>query len=183
MHTSQSEIHQALLLKPKIFRDLRGFFLESWNKESFRREGLDADFVQDNQSSSLQGVLRGLHYQAGHAAQGKLVWVAAGCVFDVIVDLRRSSPTYAKWEGRMLVAENYERLWIPPGCAHGFLTLSPTANVCYKVTAPRDPRAEQFLRWDDPTLAIRWPLSEIGTPVLSAKDSSALSFEQCEKYR
>lgn len=182
MQTIQTKIHQALLLMPKVFRDPRGFFLESWNRETFRESGLDLEFVQDNHSRSSRGVLRGLHYQVGDAAQGKLVWVTSGEVFDVIVDLRRSSPTFGHWDGYALSAERHERLWIPPGCAHGFLAVSEAADVCYKVTAPRDPCAERFLRWDDPTLAIRWPLSETGIPILSAQDAAASSFEECQKY-
>ena len=182
MQAIETRIHQARLLKPNVFRDSRGFFLESWNRDRFRETGVDLDFVQDNQSGSLRGVLRGLHYQVAPTAQGKLLWVTVGCVFDVIVDLRRSSPTYGNWESHRLSADNYEHLWVPPGCAHGFLTLSETAIVCYKVTAPRDPCAERFLSWDDPSLAICWPLSEIQTPILSAKDASSLSFMECDKY-
>ncbi len=177
-----TEIHDAWLLKPKVFGDARGFFLESWNREIFREIGLDLDFVQDNHSRSSKHVLRGLHYQAGDAAQGKLVWVTSGTVFDVIVDLRQSSPTYGVWDGYMLTTDAHERLYVPPGCAHGFLVVSDTTDFHYKVTTPYAPETECALRWDDPDLAIDWPL-EIGIdPILSPKDKAAPSFKDCEKY-
>jgi dTDP-4-dehydrorhamnose 3,5-epimerase len=183
MQKLPTKIHDAFLLKPKVFGDARGFFLESWNRETFRNMGIDFDFVQDNHSRSARHVLRGLHYQAGDAAQGKLVWVTSGCVFDVLVDLRESSPTFGVWDGYMLTAEAHERLWVPPGCAHGFLVVSDLADFHYKVSAPYAPAAERSLRWDDPTLAIEWPL-EIGiSPLVSAKDAIASSFQECEKYR
>jgi len=182
MQTIQTKIHQALLLKPKVFCDPRGFFLESWNRETFRESGLDLDFVQDNHSRSSRGVLRGLHYQVGDAAQGKLVWVTSGEVFDVIVDLRRSSPTFGHWDGYALTAERHERLWVPPGCAHGFLVVSEFADFHYKVTAPYEAAAERSLRWDDATLQICWPLPETGIPILSPKDAAAPAFASCEKY-
>jgi len=177
-----TKIHDAWLLKPKIFGDARGFFLESWNRETFRDIGLDLDFLQDNHSRSSKQVLRGLHYQPGDAAQGKLVWVTSGTVFDVIVDLRKSSPTYGVWDGYMLTTDAHERLYVPPGCAHGFLVVSANTDFHYKVTMPYNPQAECTLRWDDPDLAIDWPL-EIGIePILSAKDKAAPSFKDCEKY-
>jgi len=182
MEKTFTKIHGAWLLKPKVIGDVRGFFLESWNRETFRRIGIDADFVQDNHSRSTKNVLRGLHYQEGNAAQGKLVWVTSGTVFDVIVDLRRSSATFGMWDGYCLTAEAHERLYVPPGCAHGFLVLSDTADFHYKVTTPYAPEAERALRWDDPDLGIEWPL-EIGIePILSAKDKAAPSFKECEKY-
>lgn len=177
-----TKIHDAYLLKPKVFGDARGFFLESWNKAAFLDLVGDFDFVQDNHSRSSKHVLRGLHYQAGDAAQGKLVWVTSGTVFDVIVDLRKSSPTYGEWDGYNLTADAHERLWIPPGCAHGFLVVSETADFHYKVTTPYDPASERSLRWDDRDLGISWPI-EIGiTPIVSAKDAVAASFADCEKY-
>jgi dTDP-4-dehydrorhamnose 3,5-epimerase len=177
-----TKIHQSLLLRPKVFRDTRGFFLESWNRETFRESGLDLDFVQDNHSRSSRGVLRGLHYQVGDAVQGKLVWVTSGEVFDVIVDLRRSSPTFGHWDGYALTAERHELLWVPPGCAHGFLVVSEFADFHYKVTAPYVAGAERSLRWDDETLQIHWPLPETGIPILSSKDAAAPAFASCEKY-
>ncbi len=143
MQELPTKIEGAFVLRPKVFSDERGFFLESWNRETFRQIGLDVDFVQDNHSRSSKHVLRGLHYQIGDAAQGKLVWVTSGAVFDVIVDLRRSSPTFGQWDGYILNAETHDRLWIPPGCAHGFLVLSATCDFHYKVTAPYDPQAER----------------------------------------
>ncbi len=177
-----TKIHDAWLLKPKIFGDARGFFLESWNRETFRELGLDLDFVQDNHSRSSKNVLRGLHYQIGDAAQGKLVWVTSGAVFDVIVDLRRSSPSFGLWDGYTLTADEHERLYVPPGCAHGFLVLSETCDFHYKVTTPYDPQAERSLRWDDPELSIEWPLGIGIGPLLSSKDKIAPCFEECEKY-
>ena len=174
MRKIQTRIHDAWLLKPKIFGDARGFFLESWNRDTFCEIGLDLDFVQDNHSRSSK--------QSGDAAQGKLVWVTSGTVFDVLVDLRKSSPTYGVWDGYMLTTDAHERLYVPPGCAHGFLVVSDTTDFHYKVTTPYNPQAECALRWDDPDLAIDWPL-EIGIePILSAKDKAAPSFKDYEKY-
>lgn len=182
MQKLATKIHDAYLLKPKVFGDARGFFLESWNRETFRELVGNFDFVQDNHSRSARHVLRGLHYQAGDAAQGKLVWVTSGTVFDVLVDLRKNSPTYGVWDGYMLTTDAHERLWIPPGCAHGFLVVSDTADFHYKVSAPYAPAAERSLRWDDPELSIGWPM-EIGiSPLVSPKDAAALSFAECEKY-
>jgi len=177
-----TKIHDAWLLKPKVFGDARGFFLESWNHDTFREIGLGLDFVQDNHSRSSKGVLRGLHYQIGDAAQGKLVWVTSGTVFDVIVDLRRSSPTFGVWDGYLLNTETHDRLYVPPGCAHGFMVLSDVCDFFYKVTTPYNQQAERSLRWDDPDLAIDWPL-EIGREsILSEKDKTAPSFKDCPKY-
>ncbi len=177
-----TKIHDAWLLKPKVFGDARGFFLESWNRDMFRDIGLDLDFVQDNHSRSSKGVLRGLHYQVGDAAQGKLVYVGTGEVFSVMVDLRQNSPTFGAWEGYALNTETHDRLYVPPGCAHGFLVLSETCDFFYKVTAPYNPKAERSLLWNDQDLAIEWPL-EIGRePILSDKDKAAPSFKDCEKY-
>ena len=182
MQKLSTKIHDAYLLKPKVFGDARGFFLESWNKKTFRELVGDFDFVQDNHSRSAKHVLRGLHYQAGDAAQGKLVWVTSGTVFDVIVDLRQSSPTFGVWDGYYLTADAHERLWVPPGCAHGFLVVSDTADFHYKVTSLYAPSSERALQWNDPDLSISWPI-EIGiTPIVSAKDSVAAFFKECEKY-
>ena len=177
-----TKIHDAWLLKPKVFGDARGFFLESWNRDMFRDIGLDLDFVQDNYSRSSKGVLRGLHYQIGEAAQGKLVSVGSGEAFSVMVDLRQSSPTFGVWDGYVLNTETHDRLYVPPGCAHGFLVLSETCDFFYKVTTPYNPQAERALRWNDADIGIDWPL-EIGLePILSAKDQAAPSFADCVKY-
>lgn len=177
-----TKIHDAWVLKPKVFGDARGFFLESWNRDTFRAIGLYFDFVQDNHSRSSKHVLRGLHYQIGQAAQGKLVWVTSGTVFDVLVDLRKSSPTFGLWDGYVLNTETHDRLYVPPGCAHGFLVMSETADFHYKVTAPYDPAAERSLRWNDPALDIEWPI-EIGLePLVSPKDAAAATFAECAKY-
>lgn len=182
MQKIPTKIHDAYLLKPKVFGDARGFFLESWNKATFRDLVGDFDFVQDNHSRSSKHVLRGLHYQSGDTAQGKLVWVTSGTVYDVLVDLRKSSPTYGQWDGYYLTADAHERLWVPPGCAHGFLVVSDTADFHYKVTTPYAPATERALRWNDPELGITWPV-EIGIePIVSPKDAVAASFTECEKY-
>ena len=177
-----TKIHGAWLLKPKVFGDARGFFIETWNRESFRDIGLDIDFVQDNHSRSAKHVLRGLHYQSGDTAQGKLVWVTSGTVFDVLVDLRKSSPTFGVWDGYVLNTETHDRLWVPAGCAHGFLVLSDIADFHYKVSAPYRPDKECALRWNDPDLAIEWPIAIGLDPLVSPKDASAASFNDCEKY-
>lgn len=177
-----TKIHDAFLLKPKVFGDARGFFMETWNRNVFHDIGLDVDFVQDNHSRSAKNVLRGLHYQAGDAAQGKLVWVTSGTVFDVLVDLRKSSPTFGVWDGYILNTDTHDRLWVPPGCAHGFLVLSDIADFHYKVSSPYRPETERALRWNDPDLSIDWPI-EIGLePIVSSKDASATTFHDCEKY-
>ena len=182
MQKLTTKIHDAYLLKPRVFGDARGFFLESWNKQTFRNLVGDFDFVQDNHSRSSKHVLRGLHYQSGDAAQGKLVWVTSGTVFDVIVDLRQSSPTFGAWDGYNLTADAHERLWVPPGCAHGFLVLSEVADFHYKVTSLYAPTAERALRWDDPELGISWPIAIGIDPIVSPKDADAASFADCEKY-
>ena len=177
-----TKIDGAYLLRPRVFGDARGFFLESWNQATFEKLGIGAGFVQDNHSRSAKGVLRGLHYQIGDAAQGKLVWVTSGTVFDVLVDLRTSSPTFGKWDGYMLTSDAHERLWVPVGCAHGFLVLSEMADFHYKCTGYYDTKAERALLWNDPTLGIEWPLPIGIAPLVSAKDAAAVSFAECEKY-
>jgi dTDP-4-dehydrorhamnose 3,5-epimerase len=170
----------VLILEPKLFSDDRGHFFESFNLREIRRlTGFEGEFVQDNQSRSHRNVLRGLHYQVQHA-QGKLVRVVAGEVFDVAVDLRRSSPAFGKWVGVQLSAENTRMLWIPPGFAHGFLVTSDACDLLYKTTDYWSPKDERCVRWDDPTLAIQWPLR--GSPLMSAKDMSAAVFAQAETY-
>lgn len=172
----------AYLIRPKVFGDARGHFFESWNKKTFEDIGLTVDFVQDNCSRSSKHVLRGLHYQVGTSAQGKLVGVSSGEVFDVFVDLRKDSPTFGKWDGYVLSTHQHDRIWIPPGCAHGFLTLTDTADFVYKCTNYYDPFNDRSLIWNDPDVGILWPLGKNIVPSLSKKDAEALSFKQCEKY-
>ncbi|MFZ2267533.1 MAG: dTDP-4-dehydrorhamnose 3,5-epimerase [Azonexus sp.] len=168
-------IPDVLLVTPKIFGDERGFFFESFNQKAFEEAtGLELCFVQDNHSKSVKGVLRGLHYQIEPHAQGKLVRVVQGEVFDVAVDIRKGSKTFGQWVGVHLSAENKQQLWIPPGLAHGFLVLSETAEFLYKTTNYYVPSAERSLCWDDPVLAIQWPLD--GVPILSAKDIQGHAF-------
>jgi dTDP-4-dehydrorhamnose 3,5-epimerase len=168
-------IPDVLLLEPRVFGDARGFFFESYNRETFRRlTGLDADFVQDNHSRSARNVLRGLHYQLPPKAQGKLVRAIAGEIFDVAVDLRRQSPTFGRWVAATLSAENHKQLWIPPGFAHGFLVLSELAEFLYKTTDYYAPELERCILWNDPDIAISWPLDD--APILSAKDGTGMAF-------
>lgn len=168
MRFVECDIPGPLIIEPKVFGDDRGFFLESWNQAVFADAGLDLAFVQDNHSRSSRGVLRGLHYQDPNP-QGKLVRVANGRVFDVAVDIRRSSKTFGRWIGVELSAANQRMLWVPPGFAHGFLTLEDQTDFLYKCTDFYQPASEHCLRWDDPALAIDWPLEGL-TPELSAKD-------------
>ena len=170
---------EVLLLRPKVFGDARGFFFESYNRNAFAELGIAAEFVQDNHSRSAKDVLRGLHYQISQP-QGKLVRVAAGEVFDVAVDLRRSSPDFGRVATMHLSAESHEMAWIPPGFAHGFLVLSDYAEFLYKTTDYYAPQFERCLHWDDPSLAIAWPLD--GAPLLSAKDQAGLLLDQCEVF-
>lgn len=169
MKVTPTAIADVLIIEPKVFGDDRGFFFESFNMKVFQEAtGLHNDFVQDNHSRSSKNVLRGLHYQLAPRAQGKLVRVVHGEVFDVAVDIRRSSPTYGKWVAEILSSENKKQLWIPPGFAHGFLTLSDSADFLYKTTDYYSPVHERCIRWDDPGLQIEWPLAS--QPQLSAKD-------------
>jgi dTDP-4-dehydrorhamnose 3,5-epimerase len=181
MNIIETGVRDVLILEPKVFGDARGFFMESWNRKTFASLGLDLDFVQDNHSRSQMGVLRGLHYQLTQP-QGKLVRVVSGAVFDVAVDLRKSSPSFGQWAGVVLSAENQRIFWIPPGFAHGFLTLSDTADFLYKATDFYAPADERVLLWNDPDLAIDWPLADIGTPQLAAKDAAATRFRDAEVY-
>jgi len=169
MNLIPTAIPDVLLLEPRVFGDERGFFLESWNKRTFAELGITADFVQDNHSRSQKNVLRGLHYQIEHA-QGKLFRVTAGEVYDVAVDLRRSSPTFGRWVGFTLSAADKRMAWIPPGFAHGFLVTSDSAEFLYKTTDYYSPAHERTLLWNDPQLAIPWPLD--GEPLLAAKDKA-----------
>ena len=167
MNITETSLPGVLLIEPKVFGDARGFFLESWNRKVFAAHGLDLDFVQDNHSRSSRGVLRGLHYQLNDP-QGKLVRVTQGRVFDVAVDMRRSSPHFGQWVGHELSADNHHMLWIPPGFAHGFLVLSESADFLYKTTVFYAPQWDRGVRWDDPDIGVEWPLE--GVPVLSDKD-------------
>jgi dTDP-4-dehydrorhamnose 3,5-epimerase len=163
----------VFIIEPTVFGDDRGFFMESWNRRTFREAtGVDVDFVQDNHSRSVGGVLRGLHYQLAPHAQGKLVRVTAGAVWDVAVDLRRSSSDFGQWVGVELSAANHKQLWIPPGFGHGFFVLSESADVLYKATDYYAPDHDRSLRWNDPQLGIEWPLAAV-SPILSAKDAGA----------
>jgi len=171
------DIPGPIIIEPKVFGDERGFFLESWNDAAFAEAGLDLAFVQDNHSRSSRGVLRGLHYQDPNP-QGKLVRVANGRVFDVAVDIRRSSATFGRWIGVELSGANQRMLWVPPGFAHGFLTLEDKTDFLYKCTDFYQPAAEYCLRWDDPALAIDWPLEDM-TPELSAKDKAGKPLADC----
>lgn len=175
MKVTPLAIPDVLLIEPKVFGDDRGFFFESFNQKAFNEAtGLGVSFVQDNHSRSVKNVLRGLHYQLPPKAQGKLVRAVVGEVFDVAVDIRKDSPTFGQWVGEILSADNKRQLWIPPGLAHGFLVLSEVAEFLYKATDYYAPELERCIRWDDPQLAIGWPLS--GGAVLSAKDAIAPLF-------
>jgi dTDP-4-dehydrorhamnose 3,5-epimerase len=175
------EIPDVLLLRPKVFGDARGFFLESWNQQKFAAAGLDVDFVQDNHSRSGRDILRGLHYQVRNT-QGKLVRVVSGAVFDVAVDLRRSAPTFGRWVGVELSAANNHLLWVPPGFAHGFLVLSDSADFIYKCTDYYAPEHERSILWSDPAIGIRWPLRAGVQPLLSGKDAAGVLLRDAETF-
>jgi dTDP-4-dehydrorhamnose 3,5-epimerase len=170
MKITRCDIAGLLIIEPKVFGDARGFFLETWNAQHYREAGLDLNFVQDNMSSSRRGALRGLHFQ-NPKSQGKLVWVIEGEVFDVAVDLRRSSPTFGRWHGLNLSGENRLQFYVPRGFAHGFVVLSATAVFAYKCTEFYSPKDELTLSWDDPDVGVKWPL---GDPVLSEKDKKGV---------
>ena len=175
-------IHDVFVIESKVFGDERGWFTESFNAKDFASViEKDYEFVQDNHSFSRQSTLRGLHYQT-EKTQGKLVRVRAGAVFDVAVDIRKQSPTYGKWVGVELSAENHLQMWIPPGLAHGFLVLTPTAEFLYKTTDYYDLASEVCLAWNDPTVGIEWPLPEGTSPNLNAKDLAGLSWDQAPKF-
>ena len=175
MQVTVTAIPDVLVIEPQVFGDERGFFFESFNQQAFNAAvGQAIDFVQDNHSKSSKGVLRGLHYQVAPKAQGKLVRVVQGAVFDVAVDIRKGSKTYGQWVGEILSAENKKQLWIPAGLGHGFLTLSDTAEFLYKTTDYYSPAHERCIAWDDPDLSIQWP--DAGTPQLSAKDLQGSAF-------
>ncbi len=181
MNFIKTPIHGAVLIEPKVFGDARGFFMETWQSAKFAAAGIDAKFLQDNHSRSVQWTLRGLHLQIAHT-QGKLVRVASGSVFDVVVDLRQSSPSFGAWWGVELCAENHRMLWVPPGLAHGILVTSPSADFLYKCTDFYSPADERTLAWNDATLGIRWPLPAGVSPELSAKDARGKSFADIEKF-
>ncbi|BDI59508.1 dTDP-4-dehydrorhamnose 3,5-epimerase [Qipengyuania nanhaisediminis] len=173
MKITKTAIAGPLIIEPRVFGDDRGFFMETWNQAAFAEAGLDMGFVQDNHSHSQRGVLRGLHFQ-NPGAQGKLVRVARGAVYDVAVDLRRSSATFGQWVGVELTAENKRMFWVPEGFAHGFLTLSDDTDFLYKCTAPYAPQDEHTLAWDDPTVGITWPDTGCD-PIVSEKDAVGLA--------
>ncbi|MEJ7685859.1 MAG: dTDP-4-dehydrorhamnose 3,5-epimerase [Variovorax sp.] len=177
MKVTPTAIPDVLVLEPRVFGDARGFFLESFNESAFR-QGVGGEFAfkQDNHSRSAKGVLRGLHYQV-EQPQGKLVRVARGAIFDVVVDIRKASPTFGKWAGIELNETNHLQLWVPPGLAHGFLVVSESADVLYKTTDYYAPQHERSIVWNDPAIGIEWPLD--GDPLLSAKDRDASTMEAC----
>jgi dTDP-4-dehydrorhamnose 3,5-epimerase len=178
---TKTNIPDVLILEPKVFGDSRGFFFESFNQQDFNQAtGLNVNFVQDNHSRSAQGVLRGLHYQL-QQAQGKLVRVVRGSVFDVAVDIRKSSPTFGHWVGIELSEENNKQFWVPAGFAHGFLVLSNTADFLYKTTDYYDANSERSILWSDPDIGIDWPVMDV-QPKLSAKDEVASTFKTAQHY-
>ena len=180
MNIIPTEISDVLIIEPRVFEDQRGFFLESYNNKAFQEKtGLDVQFVQDNHSRSAQNVLRGLHYQ-NQQPQGKLVRVVAGEIFDVVVDLRKSSPTFGQWVGSLLSAENKQQLWVPVGFAHGFCVVSDYAEVQYKTTDYYAPQHERCVIWNDPDLAIAWPIEK--APIVSAKDQAGTPFKEAEVF-
>jgi dTDP-4-dehydrorhamnose 3,5-epimerase len=182
MNITPTTLPEVLILEPKVFGDERGFFMESFNQQAFDAAvGYSVSFVQDNHSRSARGVLRGLHYQLPPHAQGKLVRVTSGAVFDVAVDMRRSSPRFGRWVGVELSAANHRQLWIPPGFAHGFLVLSETADFLYKTTDYYSPQSEGAVRWDDRDVGISWPPLDIA-PLLSPKDAGAPQLRQAKPF-
>lgn len=181
MEFMPARIPDVVVIKPEVFGDDRGFFMETWEARRFAKAGIDVEFVQDNHSKSSQGVLRGLHYQI-HRPQGKLVRIVAGEVFDVAVDLRRSSGTFGMWVGSFLSADNRRMLWIPPGFAHGFYVTSISTEFVYKCSGFYAPEDERSIIWNDPDLAIDWPLINGKPPTVSQKDSQGISLKDAETY-
>jgi dTDP-4-dehydrorhamnose 3,5-epimerase len=177
----QMDIPEVVIFTPKVFGDQRGFFLETFRSDVFARSGIPGPFVQDNHSGSQQGILRGLHYQI-HQAQGKLVRVVVGKIFDVAVDLRRSSPSFGRWVGTYISAENKQQVWIPVGFAHGIYVISDWAELVYKVTDYYAPEWERSLLWNDPALGIEWPLISGKPPILSEKDSKGNLLSEAELF-
>jgi dTDP-4-dehydrorhamnose 3,5-epimerase len=181
MKVTKTAIPDVLVIEPKVFGDVRGFFMESFNRKAFDEAvGRHVEFAQDNHSRSTKGVLRGLHYQI-QQTQGKLVRVARGAVFDVAVDIRKSSPTFGEWVGVELTEDNHKQLWVPEGLAHGFLVLSESADFLYKATDYYAPAHERAIRWNDPTLGIQWPDTG-GLPQLSGKDAQASTIDTAELF-
>ena len=181
MKVTATSIEDVKIIEPVAFGDVRGFFMETWHKKKFAEQGIDAEFVQDNHSRSVQGILRGLHYQLKHT-QGKLVRVVLGEVFDVAVDIRKQSPTFGQWVGVRLSADNKKMLWVPSGFAHGFYVISATAEFVYKCTDFYAPEHERTIAWNDPALAIDWPLVDNKSPQLSAKDDIGYLLEDAEVF-
>jgi dTDP-4-dehydrorhamnose 3,5-epimerase len=181
MHFAPQDIRDIVLVTPRVFEDERGFFLESFREDRFMEAGITARFVQDNHSASSQGVLRGLHYQI-QQAQGKLLRCTLGEIYDVAVDIRRSSPTFGRWVSVVLSAKNKQMLWVPPGFAHGFYVMSERAELLYKTSDYYAPQSERSLLWNDPELNIPWPLVNGQPPVLSKKDVEGLPLAQAETY-
>ena len=181
MKFHKTPIADTILIEPQVFGDVRGFFMETWQEHEFRAAGIDQRFVQDNHSRSTQWTLRGMHLQVEHT-QGKLVRVTSGSVFDVVVDLRRSSPTFRQWWGVMLTDKNHQMLWVPPGLAHGMLVTSESADFLYKCTDIYSPPHERTLAWDDQGIGIEWPLPPGIAPKLSAKDVKGKSLDQIETF-
>jgi dTDP-4-dehydrorhamnose 3,5-epimerase len=181
MQFTETKLPNVIVVEPKIFEDNRGFFFESYHKMLFNKQKITLDFVQDNHSRSKQGTLRGMHYQI-RQPQGKLVRVILGEIYDVVVDLRKSSPAFGQWMGLFLSAENRKQLYVPPGFAHGFYVMSKWAEMLYKATDYYAPKWERTLLWNDSKINISWPLIEGGQPLLSAKDALGIPFEQAEVY-
>jgi len=181
MEFEQTKLPEVVLIKPKVFGDARGFFLESWQQNKFAEAGIDAKFVQDNHSRSAQWTLRGMHYQIQNT-QGKLVRVTQGRVFDVAIDVRRGSPQFGQWVGVELNDTNHHMLWVPPGFAHGFLALSETVDFLYKVTDIYAPQHERTIRWDDAAVGIEWPIPSGVTPKLAARDAKAQGIKDVEVF-
>jgi dTDP-4-dehydrorhamnose 3,5-epimerase len=177
----ETPIEGVVLIEPQVFGDDRGFFMETWQAAKFEAAGIDAKFVQDNHSRSTQWTLRGMHMQIEHT-QGKLVRVTSGAVFDVVVDLRRSSPSFGKWWGTEISDQNHKMVWVPPGLAHGMLVTSPVADFLYKCTNIYSPAHERTLAWNDTTVGITWPIPDGVQPNLSSKDSRGQSFPEIEKF-
>ena len=181
MEFTATQIPDVIVIDPVVFEDPRGFFMETWQARKFKDAGIDASFVQDSQSRSAQGTVRGLHYQIKQA-QGKLIRVIQGEAFDVLVDLRKSSPTFGQWVGEVLSAGNRKIIWVPPGFAHGFQVLSDSADFEYRCTDYYAPEHERTIRWDDPDIGIEWPLQDGQAPLMSAKDLAGVALKDAEVY-
>ncbi len=181
MKLVDTQIADVKIIEPAVFGDERGYFMETWSSEKFKEQGLDVDFVQDNHSRSPKGILRGMHYQIEHT-QGKLVRVVTGKVFDVAVDIRKSSTTFGQWVGVELSDENHRMLWVPPGFAHGFYVMSEQADFLYKCTDIYAPQYERCIQWDDAEIGIDWPLVDGTPPILSDKDKQGLALSTAEVF-